>query len=333
MSNTATAASQPGHRAKPRPRRRELREVTLLIAIFAVVLGVGVLRPSFMSFSNIEFMILSSVVLGLAGISQTFVIITRGIDLSVSAVLGLSAMVFGLLSTTSSMPLWQALPLCLAMGAVLGSFNGFLVAWLKIPPIIATLGTYSLYGGLTFIYSNGLQVDQVSPNFAAFGNGNLIPGLPVPTPVLALAAVAAAAWFVLNHMKFGRNILAIGNNAAAAYNAGISVRRTLLAVYTISGALAAFSGLVFVAYTGSATATTGTGDHVELQSIAIALIGGTAIAGGRGNLAGTVIGSVFLSVVITALVFLQVPAIWYSAGEGLMILAAVTLGARRSSNA
>ena len=332
MSGAATALPEPGHRANTRPRRRELREVTLLVAIFAVVLGVGVLRPSFMSFSNIEFMVLSSVVLGLVGISQTFVIITRGIDLSVSAVLGLSAMVFGLLSTTSGMPVWQVLPLCLAMGAVLGCFNGFLVAWLKIPPIIATLGTYSLYGGLTFIYSNGLQVDQVSPDFAAFGNGNLIPGLPVPTPVLALIAVAAAAWFVLNHMKFGRNILAIGNNAAAAYNAGISVRRTLLAVYTISGALAAFAGLVFVAYTGSATATTGTGDHVELQSIAIALIGGTAIAGGRGNLAGTVIGSVFLSVVITALVFLQVPAIWYSAGEGLMILAAVTLGARRSSN-
>jgi ribose/xylose/arabinose/galactoside ABC-type transport system permease subunit len=331
MSGATSALPEPGHRATSRPRRRELREVTLLVAIFAVVLGVGVLRPSFMSFSNIEFMVLSSVVLGLVGISQTFVIITRGIDLSVSAVLGLSAMVFGLLSTTSAMPLWQALPLCLALGAVLGCFNGFLVAWLKIPPIIATLGTYSLYGGLTFIYSNGLQVDQVSPDFAAFGNGNLIPGLPVPTPVLALAAVAAAAWFVLNHMKFGRNILAIGNNAAATYNAGISVRRTLLMVYTISGALAAFAGLVFVAYTGSATATTGTGDHVELQSIAIALIGGTAIAGGRGNLAGTVIGSVFLSVVITALVFLQVPAIWYSAGEGLMILAAVTLGARRSS--
>ncbi len=284
-----------------------------------------------MSFSNIEFMVLSSVVLGLVGISQTFVIMTRGIDLSVSAVLGLSAMVFGLLSTTTNLTVLEALPLSVLLGAVLGSFNGLLVAWLKIPPIIATLGTYSLYGGLTFIYSNGLQVDQVSKDFSQFGNGNLISGLPVPTPVLALIAVTAGAWFVLNHMAFGRSILAVGNNASAAYNAGIPVRRTLACVYTISGALAAFSGLVFVAYTGSATATTGTGDHVELQSIAIALIGGTAISGGRGNLAGTVIGSVFLSVVITALVFLQVPAIWYSAGEGLMILAAVTLGARRSS--
>jgi ribose/xylose/arabinose/galactoside ABC-type transport system permease subunit len=330
MARTMTAEPAPARPAKPR-RRQELREITLLVATFAVVFGVGLLRPSFMSFSNVEFMVLSSVVLGLVGISQTFVIMTRGIDLSVSAVLGLSAMVFGLLSTTAGMPVWQALPLCLVLGALLGCFNGFLVAWLKIPPIIATLGTYSLYGGLTFIYSNGLQVDQVSPDFARFGNGDLIAGLAVPTPVIALVIVSFAAWFVLNHMKFGRNILAIGNNAAAAYNAGISVRRTLLGVYTISGVLAAFAGLVFVAYTGSATATTGTGDHVELQSIAIALIGGTAIAGGRGNLVGTVIGSLFLSVVITALVFLQVPAIWYSAGEGLMILLAVTLGAKRGA--
>jgi ribose/xylose/arabinose/galactoside ABC-type transport system permease subunit len=330
ISRTMPPNETPDRRIARRPRR-ELREVTLLAATVLVVLGVGIFRPSFMSFSNIEFMVLSSVVLGLVGISQTFVIMTRGIDLSVSAVLGLSAMIFGLLSTTTNLTIAEALPLCIVLGALLGCFNGLLVAWLKIPPIIATLGTYSLYGGLTFIYSNGLQVDQVSKGFSQFGNGDLISGLPVPTPVIALILVTCSAWFVLNHMSFGRSILAIGNNASAAYNAGISVRRTLLGVYTISGALAAFAGLVFVAYTGSATATTGTGDHVELQSIAIALIGGTAISGGRGNLAGTVIGSVFLSVVITALVFLQVPAIWYSAGEGLMILAAVTLGARRSS--
>jgi ribose/xylose/arabinose/galactoside ABC-type transport system permease subunit len=309
--------------------RRELREVTLLIVTIAVVIGVGLWKPSFMSYGNIEFMVLNSAVLGLVGISQTFVIMTRGIDLSVSATLGLSAMVFGLLSTTSNLPLAGAIPASILMGAVLGSLNGLLVAWIAIPPIIATLGTYSLYGGLTFIYSNGTQVDQVSKAFAAFGNADLIPGLPIPTPVLALAAVTLCAWFVLNHMKFGRNILAVGNNAGAAYNAGIPVRLTILQVYIISGALAAFAGVVFVAYTGSATATTGTGDHVELQSIAIALIGGTSINGGRGNLAGTVIGSVFLSVVITALVFVHVPAIWYAAGEGLMILAAVTLGARQ----
>ena len=140
-----------------------------------------------------------------------------------------------------------------------------------------------------------------------------------------------AIWFVLGHTRFGRAVLAIGNNQAAAYNAGIPVTITQVGVYTISGVLAALAGLMFVSYTGSATVTTGTGDHMELQSIAVALIGGTAIAGGRGNAFGTVLGALFLSVVLTALVFVHVPPIWYSAGEGAMILATVTAGARRRS--
>ena len=151
----------------------------------------------------------------------------------------------------------------------------------------------------------------------------LVLGKPV---LLVLAAVLAAMWFVLGHTRFGRAILAIGNNQAAAYNAGIAVQRVQVVAYTLSGVLAALAGLMFISYTGSATVTTGTGDHMELQSIAVALIGGTAIAGGRGSMAGTVLGALFLSVVLTALVFLHVPPIWYSAGEGLMILLAVTAG-------
>ena len=167
ISRVTPPNETPDRRIAPRPRR-ELREVTLLAATVLVVFGVGIFRPSFMSFSNIEFMVLSSVVLGLVGISQTFVIMTRGIDLSVSAVLGLSAMVFGLLSTTDEHDDLEAVAALHSAGRrCWACFNGLLVAWLKIPPIIATLGTYSLYGGLTFIYSNGLQVDQVSKGFSA----------------------------------------------------------------------------------------------------------------------------------------------------------------------
>ena len=320
-------------RAPRRQPRREIRELTLLVVTVVIVIGVGSLKSGFMSYSNLQFMVLNAVVLGLIAIGQTFVIITRGIDLSVSATMGLSAMVFGLLSTSGPIPLAAALPLSIVMGGVLGAFNGVLVAWVRIPPIIATLGSYSIFGGLTYIYSNGTQVFQVSPAFANFGNGYLIPFLPVPTPVLMLMITAVLFWFLLNQTVFGRNVLAVGSNEGSAYNAGIPVRRTLISVYVIAGALAAFGGLVFVAYTGSATATTGIGDNVELQSIAIALIGGTLITGGRGNLAGTVIGAIFLSVVNTALVFLHVPAIWYSAGEGLMIVAAVAFGMRRGDQA
>ncbi len=309
-------------------RRREIRTLTLAAVTVLTVLVVGTLDHGFLALSNLRFMLLNSVVLSLVALGQTLVIATRGIDLSVAPVLGLSAVATGLLAQAGSLPLVGAVALALVIGLALGTLNGLLVAKLAIPPIITTLGTYSLYSGLIFIVSNGVQVTSVPPAYAAFGNGVLSPLLPVPIPVLILGLVLLATSFMLGHTPFGRALLAVGNNKTAAFNAGVGVNATLVGAYTISGVLAALAGLMFVSYTGSATVTTGTGDHIELQSIAVALIGGTAIAGGRGNVLGTVLGSVFLSVILTALVFIHVPPIWYSAGEGLMILLTVTAGGR-----
>jgi ribose/xylose/arabinose/galactoside ABC-type transport system permease subunit len=310
------------------------RELTLVAVTLGLTIIVGLINHDFVGAQNLRFMLLNSVVLSLVALGQTLVIAMRGIDLSVAPILGLAAMVCGLLAQTHGISLLVALPLALAIGLVLGTINGVLVATMDIPPIVVTLGTYSLYSGLTFLYSDGTQVDAVPPAFATFGNGHLFGVLPVPTPVVVLLIVLALCWYVLRHTAFGRAVLAVGNNASAAYAAGLPVTWVRIRVYALSGTLAAFAGLMFLCYTGSATVTAGTGDHIELQSIAVSLIGGTAIAGGRGNLTGTVLGSLFLSVVLTALVFLHVPPIWYSAGEGLMILAAVQAGfGRRGARA
>lgn len=311
--------------------RRETREITLIVATIVTLVVVGLYSHRFVSLENIRFMVLNSVVLSLVALGQTWVIATKGIDLSVAPIMGLTAVVTGLLAQNSGLPLYEAFALAVGIGLVLGTINGFLVARITIPPIIVTLGTYSIYSGLMFIYSNGTQVTAVPSAYATFGNGIVAAWLPLPIPVLALVVAVALCWFMINHTLFGRAVLAIGNNATAAYNAGVPVTRTQILVYVISGVLAAFAGLVFVSYTGSATVTTGTGDHIELQSIAVTLIGGTAIAGGRGNMLGTVLGGLFLSVILTALVFLHVPPIWYSAGEGVMILLTVTLGMRQAA--
>ena len=303
------------------------REITLLLATVATVLVVSLFRHGFISVQNLRFMLQGSVVLSLLALGQTLVIATRGIDLSVAPVLGLTAMVTGLLAQGGGLPLAAAFAIALVIGLVLGTVNGLLVARLTIPPIITTLGTYSLYSGLIFVISNGTQVDSVPHAYAVLGNG-LLAGI-LPIPVLVLGVVLLLTWFMLGHTRFGRALLAVGNNSGAAYNAGIAVTSTQVRAYALSGVLAALSGLMFLCYTGSATVTTGTGDHMELQSIAVALIGGTAIAGGRASMIGTVLGSLFLSVVLTALVFVHVPPIWYSAGEGLMILVAVAAGRRR----
>lgn len=308
---------------------RRGREVALVVVTLALIVVLGLLQPRFAQPENLRFMLLGSVVLSLVALGQTFVIAMRGIDLSVAPLLGLSAMVCGLLAQSQGLPLWIAFCLSLGIGAVLGAFNGLLVSLLSIPPIVVTLGTYSIYSGFIFIYSEGTQVFSIPPSYAHLGNGFLFSWLPIPIPVLILLVVLGLCSFLLGYMRFGRALLAVGNNDVAAYNAGISVGRIRIAVYALSGTLASFAGLIFLCYTGSATVTAGTGDHIELQSIAVALVGGTLINGGRGNLIGTVLGSLFLSVVLTALVFLHVPAIWYSAGEGLMILATVQAGLRR----
>lgn len=309
--------------------RRRGREVALVGVTLALVVVLGIVQPRFVHLENLRFMLLGSVVLSLVALGQTFVIAMRGIDLSVAPLLGLSAMVCGLLAQSQGLPLWIAFGLSLGIGVVLGAFNGLLVSALSIPPIVVTLGTYSIYSGFIFIYSQGTQVFSIPAAYGHLGNGYLVPWLPIPIPVLVLLVVLALCSFLLGYTRFGRALLAVGNNDAAAYNAGIPVGGVRIAVYALSGTLASFAGLMFLCYTGSATVTAGTGDHIELQSIAVALVGGTPINGGRGNLIGTVLGSLFLSVVLTALVFLRVPAIWYSAGEGLMILATVQAGLRR----
>ncbi|MGW3628075.1 ABC transporter permease [Streptomyces sp. NPDC000880] len=331
---SATAAVPQLSRTAP-PFHRQLaqallrnRSAQLVVALLVITAVVGSVQPGFLTRGNIEFIMLNSVVLGLISLGQTFVIISRGIDLSVAPIMGLTAVVTGLMSTRSGLPLPAAVLLALAIGLLLGAFNGLLVSVVRIPPIIVTLGTLGLFGGLQFLYTNGDQVTSVPPAYAGFGNNTLLPGLP--QPVVLLAVLTAVCWAVLRYTTFGRNVFAVGNNERAARAVGIPVRFTVFSTYLVSGLLAGLAGLVYIAHTAAATATTGTAENMQLQSIAAVLIGGTMISGGRGGVLGGVLGSLFLSLVLTALVFSGIPAIWNTAGQGVFILIAVLLDARLS---
>ncbi|MFE9768014.1 ABC transporter permease [Streptomyces sp. NPDC005808] len=330
MQATATHLSP----AAPPLRRQSARVILrnrsaqLVVALLVISALVGSVHPGFLSRGNIEFIMLNSVVLGLISLGQTFVIISRGIDLSVAPIMGLTAVVTGLMSTRNGLGLGAAVLLALVIGLVLGAVNGFLVSVVRIPPIIVTLGTLGLFGGFQFLYTNGDQVTSVPASYDAFGNNTLVPGLP--RPVLLLAVLTVVCWAVLRYTVFGRNVFAVGNNEPAARAVGIPVRFTVFSTYLVSGLLAGLAGLVYIAHTAAATATTGTAENMQLQSIAAVLIGGTMISGGRGGVLGGVLGSLFLSLVLTALVFSGVPAIWNTAGQGVLILIAVLLDARLS---
>ena len=305
------------------------RETQLALVIVVIFIAMTIYKPNFASRDNIQFLLLESVVLGLVAIGQTFVILTKGIDLAVAPILGLTAVITGLIASHSGLSIGAAIVLAIVLGVMLGAINGLLVVIARIPPIIATLGTLGLFGGFQFLYTNGDQVSRVPKDFDYFGNGQVLPW--ISTPVLVLIVVTAAAGACLKWTRFGRNIMAVGNNEHASRVAGVRVRWIIFSTYVISGALAGFAGLVYVAHTAAATAVTGTSDNYHLQSIAAALIGGTLISGGRGKVFGSVLASVFLTLTLTCMVFLGIPAIWNFGGQGLLILAALALEGRERS--
>lgn len=317
-------------RSKPWFVLLRLREVQLILLIAVIFFAMSAYRPGFASQSNVEFLLLGSVVLGIVAIGQTFVILTSGIDLAVAPVMGLSAVVTGMIAQQRGLPIMIAVGIALSVGILLGAINGLLVVVVRIPPIIATLGTFGLFGGFQFLVTDGAQVSGVPADFNAFGNGQLVPWIPFQVLVLVLLTLAAMA--VLRWTIFGRDVLAVGNNESAARIAGVRVRWVVFLAYVISGCFAGFAGLVYVAHVAAATAVTGTSDNYHLQSIAAALIGGTLISGGRGSVVGSVLASLFLTLTLTSMVFLGIPAIWNFGGQGLLILAALSFEGRRRAS-
>jgi ribose/xylose/arabinose/galactoside ABC-type transport system permease subunit len=298
-------------------RRREV----LLIAAMVVIVAISVVvHPYFWASGNFGSILADSMVITLLALGETFVMLGRGIDLSVGAIMGLAAITVGFQVQNHGMSLVPAVFLGAAVGIVLGLGNAVLVAVASLPPIIATLGTLGVYSGLEFVITNGNQVDTIPNSFTNLASRQFLPGIP-EIFVYTLPFVLIAA-LVLRHTVFGRSVYAVGDDAEAAFRAGIGVRRVLFTTYLLAGLLAGLAGVVFLIYTSGASSTTGANDN--LSAIAAALIGGTALTGGRGGAFGALVGSVFLTVTLTAISFFpEVSDVWQPAGVGVLVLLAV----------
>ncbi len=297
------------------------RPVQLVLVTIAVIAISTALHSDFAALGNISFMISDAMAVAIIAVGQTMVLLTRGIDLSVAPVMGTVALVVGFLAQNHGLTPLEGLPIALLIGVVAGAGNGLLVAFIGIPPIIATLGTLSVYGGVEAIVANGKEVVTLPAAYFNLGNNNVINGIPWDALVgLAVTAVVALAlWRTI----FGRSIFAVGANVDAARRAGLSVRRVIFSSYVLCGLLAGLGGLIFLAHTGSADSTTGADTNIELTSVAAALVGGSALTGAKGNVFGSFLGAIFLSVALTALVFLKINAEWEPAGVGALVLIAV----------
>ena len=299
------------------------RNGILLALIILLIIG-ATLSPHFLTVNNLANVARNTSIVGIVGIGMTFVILTRGIDLSVGSMLGFTAIVFALL-LGSGVPWPLAIPLTIVAGAMVGSLNGLGITKGRLQPFIMTLGMLVIARGVTMTMVDGRpqSLGAVAPEVAWLGTGT-VAGLPVP--VMIFAGIALLAWFVLRHTTFGRQVYAVGDNPEAARLSGISTNRVTFSVYVISGMCAAVAALIEVTRLATAVPSQGTG--MELDAIAIVVIGGTSLFGGEGGVAGTVVGAAIIAAVNNLLNLLGVSPFSQQIVKGLIILGAVFLERR-----
>ena len=302
------------------------RETLLAVIILALVIGVGLRAPAFVTPTSLLGVLTDTSFLFMLTLAQMGVLLTRGIDLSVAANLALTGMVAALVNHAApGLPIMAIIALAIVFGAVLGLVNAALIAGLGIPPIVVTLGTLAIYRGAIFLIARGawLTSKDMSPAFLASPKAQF---LGLSSLVWIAAAVAIGAWIFLNHTAAGRALYAVGGNPVAARYCGIDLARQQLIVYVVSGAVSGLCGYLWVSRYGIAYSDIALG--YELTVIAACVIGGVSIAGGVGSVPGALLGALFLGVIVNALPVINVSPFWQTAISGAVILAAVIVNSR-----
>ncbi len=286
--------------------------LVLLVAIAAA--------PSLYFPGNLENVVRQSAILGVVSVGQTFVLLGRGFDLSVGAVMGLTATVITQASGFHGRTAWLAFLLALAMGMLVGLVNGWLVVRRSVPPFIATLGMLIFISGVRLAYTKGAFSGTVPGNVRLLAIGQLG---PLPVPLLIWVAVAAVAAFALYRTFAGRWLYAAGANPVTARLSGVPVGAVIAATFVVSGALAVVAGTLLTGYTGYVDQYLGT--NAELDSITAAIIGGTSFAGGQGGVGGTIAGVVLLTLLVNLVVLLNFSVQLQLVVKGLVLVLAVAL--------
>ena len=301
----------------------------ILVAALAIEIALfSLVAPHFATLGNFFEIVRLSVELGLLAVAITPVIITGGIDLSVGSMMGLAAVMFGVASRDWGLPVAGAAIVSLLVGAAGGGLNAVLVARLGIPPLIVTLGTFSLFRGI----AEGITLGAVNytgfpPRFLALGQGYLWGIVPAQLPVFV--AVIAAYWVLQHRSIVGRALYAIGFGEAGARYAGIPVRRRVGLVYLLSGIVASVAAIIYVAHLGQARSDAGSG--YELDAITAVVLGGTSVFGGRGTILGTVLGLFSLSVLRNGLRLAALPSELAGVLTGTLLLATIAIDRLRAS--
>lgn len=313
-------------------RGRAFIALILVFGYFAITLW-----PQFTSTQNVEIVSKHVAQNALLAIGMTFVILTGGIDLSVGSIVGLTAMIAGLLINTGlSIPAlgvvvyphtWMILLISIVIATLIGMINGLIITRFNVAPFIATLGMMYIARGLAGLLNNGYTFANLvgrpelgNTGFERLGAGSL---LGINYSIWLMAVFALVAWLVTTRIPFGRHVYAIGGNERSAELSGVRIKRTKTLVYMISGFCSAFVGLIIASQLVAAHPATGT--SFELNAIAAVVLGGTSLAGGRGSIGGTLIGAFVIGVLGDGLVMSNVSSFWQMVIKGAVIVLAVII--------
>lgn len=293
---------------------RKYGTISILIIMCAAL---TIITPNFLKVRNLLNIVKQISIYAIMGCGLTMVIITGGIDLSAGAVVAVAGMVFGTLNMTMGIPMIAAIILTLLVGALIGMFNGSMVAFFNIPAFVATLGSKLALFGIALII-NDKPISGFDQSFLFLGQGSFC-GIPVL--IFFLLVVGMISHYLLKHTKFGRYVYAIGGNSEAARVSGINIRKTLVSVYVYNGILQALAGILLASRI--MTSSPNSGDGFEMEGITGAVIGGASLAGGSGTIMGTIIGTLIVGVLNNGLDLMLVDAYTQQVLKGMIIIAAV----------
>lgn len=296
-------------------RANALRSAGVAIGCFGIFIVFSALTPNFYAPSNLLEITLQSSINAILAVGMTLVVMCKGVDLSVGSIVGLSSMI-----AASTLP--AGLPLAilagLATGVGCGLLNGIVIAKLKMPDFIVTLGAMSIFRGIALIYSSGQPIYQIADDFRDIFSGAVA---GIPTPVIIAVAFAILAYLLVKFTTLGEHIIAVGGNEEAARLSGVAVDPVKIAVYAMSGFCSAVAGCVLISRIGAAEPIGGSG--FELQAIGACVIGGASLFGGEGNPIGALVGALTLAALQNGLTLLNVQSFWQYVASGLVVILAV----------
>jgi len=301
------------------------REIGIMVFTIVLIIIISIRSPYFLTIGNIRDILMDSVILAIAAIGQMLVILTANIDISVSAIIAFNGFVISLINSQFlGMNPILAIIMGIVIGGVLGLINGIIIAKGRVPAIITTLGTMSIYRGITFIISRGqwIGAHEMSDSFKAISSSTF---LKVPSLFYYLMLIIVIFYYILNFTHFGRKIYMVGSNNDVANMLGINSHRVTIMVFTISGLLYGLCGVLWASRYASAQSDSAKG--FEFTIIGACVIGGISIFGGIGKLRGVLLGAILMGILANALPLLRVNPFWKQAIQGLVILIAVIFDA------